>query len=348
MSAQATESKSAAIRARLNHPIIDSDGHTAEFEPALFDYLREVGGSRAVERLKSLPNSPISFRWYRMTPRERRDFRLARPLWAAHPTRNTLDRATSSLPRLLHDRLPEMGIDFSIIYPSFGIVLPNLGDEELRRASCRALNRLHADIFRAYADRLTPAAVILMHTPAEATDELDYAVTVLGFKTVLMPAFVTRTIPAVAKRSPEAARHAHWFDNFALDSEYDYDPVWAKCMKLKVAPTFHSGTMGLGMRNSISNFVYNHIGHFAASAEASCKALFLGGVTRRFPALRFAFLEGGVAVEAPAAPVGERQGRIQKGETHAGDEDRRHRHQLGKYTTPRWSRTTIRSPWTAT
>jgi len=30
-------SKSAAVRARLNHPIIDSDGHTAEFEPALFD-----------------------------------------------------------------------------------------------------------------------------------------------------------------------------------------------------------------------------------------------------------------------------------------------------------------------
>src|SRR5215467_2019523 len=100
----AQRSRSAAIRARLNHPIIDSDGHTAEFEPALFDYLREVGGSRAVERMKALPNSPISFRWYRMTPRERRDTRLARPLWAAHPTRNTLDRATSSLPRLLHER----------------------------------------------------------------------------------------------------------------------------------------------------------------------------------------------------------------------------------------------------
>ncbi len=295
MPTSATISKSAAIRARLNHPIIDSDGHTAEFEPALFDYLREVGGSRMLDRLKSMPNSPIAFRWYRMTPQERRDARLARPLWAAHPTRNTLDRATSSLPRLLHQRLPEMGIDFSIIYPSFGIVLPSLGDEELRRASCRALNRLHADIFRAYADRLTPAAVIPMHTPAEALEELDYAVRVLGLKVVLMPAFVVRTIPAAARKSPDAARYAHWFDTYALDSEYDYDPVWARCVELKVAPTFHSGTMGLGMRNSISNFVYNHIGHFAASAEAICKSLFLGGVTRRFPQIRFAFLEGGAA-----------------------------------------------------
>ena len=49
-----------------------------------------------------------------------------------------------------------------------------------------------------------------------------------------------------------------------------------------------------GLRNSPSNFVYNHIGHFAAAGHAVAKAIFLGGVTRRFPELRFAFLEGGV------------------------------------------------------
>ena len=147
----------------------------------------------------------MSFRWYRMTPQERRDHRLARPLWAAHPTRNTLDRATSSLPKLLHQRLPEMGIDFTIIYPSFGMVLPNLGDEELRRASCRALNNLHADIFREYADRMTPVAVIPMHTPEEAGAELDHAVRVLGFKAILMPSFVVRPVPAVARKTPRPA-----------------------------------------------------------------------------------------------------------------------------------------------
>jgi len=41
-------------------------------------------------------------------------------------------------------------------------------------------------------------------------------------------------------------------------------------------------------------FTFNHIGHFAAAQHAVAKALFLGGVTRRFPDLRFAFLEGGV------------------------------------------------------
>ena len=31
--AKAYASKSAAVRARLSHPVIDSDGHTVEFEP---------------------------------------------------------------------------------------------------------------------------------------------------------------------------------------------------------------------------------------------------------------------------------------------------------------------------
>jgi hypothetical protein len=39
----------------------------------------------------------------------------------------------------------------------------------------------------------------------------------------------------------------------------------------------------------------NHLGHLAEGQHALAKSLFLGGVTRRFPELRFAFLEGGVA-----------------------------------------------------
>ena len=84
------------------------------------------------------------------------------------------------------------------------------------------------------------------------------------------------------------------YDVLAIDSQYDYDPVWAKCVELGIAPTFHSSASGQGLRNSPSNFVYNHIGHFAAAGHAVSKAIFLGGVTRRFPELRFAFLEGGV------------------------------------------------------
>src|SRR5262249_50687975 len=42
------------------------------------------------------------------------------------------------------------------------------------------------------------------------------------------------------------------------------------------------------------SFTFNHIGHFAQASHAFTRALVLGGVTHRFPQLRFALLEGGV------------------------------------------------------
>ena len=34
----------AAIRARLTHPVVDSDGHWLEFGPAIGEYLERVAG----------------------------------------------------------------------------------------------------------------------------------------------------------------------------------------------------------------------------------------------------------------------------------------------------------------
>jgi predicted TIM-barrel fold metal-dependent hydrolase len=282
-------SRSAQVRARLNHPVIDSDGHTVEFQPALRDYIRQVGGAKIAQRYRS-----DGANWYQMSPEQRRAERPLRPPWWALPTRNTLDRATASFPKLQYERLDETGIDFAVLYPTAGLGAPHIRDEELRRALCRAFNTFHADIYREYADRLTPAAVIPMHTPQEAIEELEYAVSTLRLKVVMMAGHVRRPIPALAEVVPNPTRNAYWLDLLALDSAYDYDPVWAKCVQLGVAPSFHSAGMGWGSRTSISNYMFNHIGHFAAAGEAICKALFFGGVTRRFPKLKFAFLECGV------------------------------------------------------
>src|SRR5207245_10347611 len=101
-------------------------------------------------------------------------------------------------------------------------------------------------------------------------------------------------IPAHASKNPDVASLSAWLDTLELDSVHAYDPVWAKCVELGVSPSFHTGSRGFGLRVSPTNFTYNLIGHFAVANEAVCKALFLGGVTRRFPQLKFAFLEGGV------------------------------------------------------
>ncbi|MGH7840669.1 MAG: amidohydrolase family protein [Candidatus Binataceae bacterium] len=289
----AAKSRSAEIRERVGHPIIDSDGHVVEFEPALLDYIRDVGGSAILERYKTAFDTAFYFRWNHLTPAERREARAPRPVFWPYPAKNTYDRATAALPRLLYQRLDEMGLDFTILNPSQGLFAPHIEDDELRQVVCRAFNNYHAEIFREYADRITPAACVPMHTPAEAIAELEHMAG-LGLKVAMMAAFVKRPIPALAKQAPHLARHLTWMDNLCLDSEYDYDPVWAKCVELKITPSFHSFGLNWGMRTSISNFMYNQIGHFAAAAEGICKALFLGGVTRRFPTLKFAFKEGGV------------------------------------------------------
>jgi predicted TIM-barrel fold metal-dependent hydrolase len=287
------KTRSAQIRARVDHPIIDSDGHVVEFEPALLDYIQAVGGRTVLERYERAWDTAFCFRWNHLMASERRDYRVPRPVWWPYPAKNTYDRATAALPKLLYRRLDEMGLDFAILNPSQGLFAAHIEDDELRQAVCRAFNTYHADIFRDYSDRMTPAACIPMHTPKEALEELDH-VARLGLKVVMMAAFVRRPIPALARQAPHLASHLIWMDNLCLDSEYDYDPVWAKCVELKLTPTFHSFGLNWGMRTSISNFIYNQIGHFAAAAEGICKALFLGGVTRRFPTIKFAFKEGGV------------------------------------------------------
>ena len=201
---------------------------------------------------------------------------------------------TAMLPKLLYERLDELGIDFGVIYPTGGALFaPFLRDDEVRRAACRAFNMYTADQFAGLEDRLAPAAVVPMFTPEEALEELDF-IKSKGFKVAMLSSLIRRQVPAVARKAPEAGRYAIWHDTLGIDSAHDYDPVWAKCLEVGIPPSFHSASSGIGMRASISNFVYNHIGHFAQAGEAVCKSIFMNGVTRRFPELRFAFLEGGV------------------------------------------------------
>ena len=209
--------------------------------------------------------------------------------------------------------MEEIGLDFAVLYPTNGLRLAGIQNAEARQVACRAFNRYLWDTYGPYGDVVTPAAIIPAHTPEEAVGELEFAVRTLGFKAVVLPAQIRRPLKAVAELAPELARHATFLDKLALDSEYDYDPVWQKCVELKVAPTFHSGSQDWDSRRSPSNYMYNHVGHFAASSEALCKALFVGGVTRRFPDLAFGFLEAGVgwAVSLYADLVGhwEKRGR---------------------------------------
>ena len=280
------------IHATLGHPVIDGDGHWVEYTPVFAEKMRKAAGDKAADGFiaaqRRIPDS------LNLSIEERKRRGIGMEGYWGRQTTNTRDRATAMMPRMLYDRLDELGIDFGIIYPTAGLGIHRIPDGETRRAVIRGFNIVSADYFAKLSDRLTPAAVIPMHTPEEAMAELEYVTGQLGAKVCMFGSSVARRLPAAEGIDPALARFTVGFDQLGIDSEHDYDPVWQKCRELKIAPTFHTGGRSYGERNSPSNFTFNHIGHFAAAGHAVAKALFLGGVTRRFPELRFGFLEGGV------------------------------------------------------
>jgi predicted TIM-barrel fold metal-dependent hydrolase len=286
------QTEARTLRSRLSHPIIDADGHWLEYSPVMREEFRRIGGDVAVDALdvwsQRVPNVLA------MSLPERRRRRVAQEAFWGSPSQNVLDRATAMMPRLMYERMDDLGLDFSVVYPTSGLSYHRSPDARIRRALSRAYNVFTADQFRGLEDRIIPAAIIPMYTPEEAVEEIEFAVKQLGYKVIMVGGLMRRPVPALAEESPDASKHVEWYDVIGIDSEHDYDPVWEKCRELRIAPSFHNGARSILLRKSPSNFCYNHIGHFASAGHAVCKALFFGGVTRRFPDVNFAFLEGGV------------------------------------------------------
>lgn len=271
---------------------MDADGHWLESVPVYLDFLRETAGPSAVDdATRYLVNRGG---WYKATPEERLRGRLTRPnYWAL--TGNTTDRATGIAPELLYRRLDDFGIDFIVLMSSLGGRFTQIPQKDLRRACVRAYNRMAAEMWRPYADRVAPVGVVPNGTPQEAIEEAEYLVNEAGLKAARIGCIATRPFEADAECQPDPARRRRYVDCLGIDSPYDYDPLWARLTELKLAVLDHSQGFGWGSRMSPTNMVYNHTGHFAAAHYASACGLFLGGVTRRFPNLNFAFLEGGAA-----------------------------------------------------
>ncbi len=271
------------VRARLDHPVIDADAHVLECEFAINDFLAQVAGSAMVDKaLARMRASPYKF-----------DTRTI--WWGAPSGKYSGDRAMAMLPRLFKARMQDAGIDFAHCYTTNGIPGLYIQDDELRQATCRALNTMYADMFRDVRDCVSPVAVIPTFTPQEALAELEHAVTVLGHKAIMIGTEIRRPHPEIVRQAPHLAAYSETTQSIAMDSPFDYDPFWQRCVELGVAPVCHTAARGSGYRSSPSNYVFNHLGSFATGAEFFCRSLFFGGVTQRFPGLNFGFLEGGVA-----------------------------------------------------
>jgi predicted TIM-barrel fold metal-dependent hydrolase len=292
------ETRSAEIRRSLDHPVLDSDGHFVEVWPLahaeIIDYIEEEAGRELRDRFLEGQAQPFDTSSALRTVAGDPDRWQSMPSWWGWPTENTLDRATSYLPKLLHDRLDEFGIDLTILYPSMSLAFLDISDAELAPVVCRAVNRMHARLFEPYRDRIAVGALIPMNTPQGAIETLDHAVG-LGLKAGAISGYVRRPIAKIEREHGLLDPPVERYDLYGMDSVYDYDPFWSRCCELHFAPISHSGVQFHHIARSPSNYVYNHVGGLGRGHEALCKALFLGGVTNRFPELRMGFLEGGVA-----------------------------------------------------
>jgi predicted TIM-barrel fold metal-dependent hydrolase len=293
---QAT-TRSALVRQQLGHPVVDGDGHVLEPVPLFADFVRDHGRADLVESAPMFRRATVRRAVGDASPDERRRKGLLPMFWAS-AIGDTDYFATVTAPGRYYERLGEAGIDFAVLYPSMGLAFGALADDDHRVSLCHLYNEFMTELYSPYRDRFTMAAVIPMGHPDEAIAELVHA-HALGAKVALIPSFVRRQLGGgddSGERGILGTGVGGWIDTYGIDSAYDYDPVWAKAIELGFPLSSHSAGMGFSDRASPSNFMYNHPGHFAASGEALAKSLFLGGVTRRFPQLRVALLEGTVAV----------------------------------------------------
>ncbi|MBL7488234.1 amidohydrolase family protein [Frankia sp. AgB1.9] len=287
------EGSARKVRESLGHVVIDADAHHVEISVAFAEFVRDNGGGHLLDdpAVRAVGLADGAGEHVPALAERRRLHLSARPVWWT-PS-DTLDYATVAMPSLYHERLGEAGIDFAVVYPSRGMVLLGMEREETRVGLARLYNEYVAQAYAAYRDRLAPVALIPAHTPDEGIAALEHAVS-LGLRAALMPSFVWRPIPAFADAPAEYRSRLQRIDNFGLDSDYDYDPFWAKAVELDIPLSCHSSGFRFTGHFSPSNYSYA-AGHFGAVGEGTAKSLFLGGVTSRFPDLRIALLEGGVA-----------------------------------------------------
>jgi predicted TIM-barrel fold metal-dependent hydrolase len=282
------------VRDRVGHAIIDADAHHVEISVAFADFVRDNGGGALLDN-PAVKAAGLSDEAGERVPSLAERQRLnvsARPVWWTPG--DTLDYASVAMPGLYHERLQEAGLDFAVVYPSRGLTLLSMQDEDARVGLCRLYNEYVAQLYAPYRDRLSPVAVIPTQTPHEGIEALEHAAS-LGLRAMLIPSFNWRPIPAFADAPEPYRSRLQRVDAYGLDSDYDYDPFWAKAVELDAPLSCHTSGFRFTGHFSPSNYSFA-AGHFAAVGEATCKSLFLGGVLTRFPALRIGLLEGGVAV----------------------------------------------------
>ena len=287
-----TSTHAARVRDAVDHPIIDADGHFVEIGPLLHDEilasLEDIGWRRAP---RSLPRGCRVAARHVLEPGEPLRPRGARPMAGdavvvgmadrqrARPRHVASSRAALRAARRdghrLHDPVPVDGTRVLRGDRRGTVVGVVPRGEPLPRAAVRAVRGpVHgggdgADEHARAGDRRSRVRGSRARREVGADRRVRQAPGRAAMRTAstCSGSTASTTTTRSGRRAWSSASH-RW--------------CTARCSRDRVT-------------RSISNYVYNHVNGLAAAHESLCKSLFLAGVTRRFPSLRFGFLEGGVA-----------------------------------------------------
>jgi predicted TIM-barrel fold metal-dependent hydrolase len=187
-----------------------------------------------------------------------------------------------------HARLKEMdadGLRAEVIIPTYALRVNMMRDAELQRACLRAANVWTAEYCRAVPDRLIGAAVLSIHDPAAAVEDLHRCLE-LGLKSAVIPA-----IPP-----PELTYASMHYERFWAAAAEAGTPVilhalpapeTAAVSQRRKATVVESRVVNLIEEYHLANILYDH------PIQISLSQLILSGVLERHPKLRVVISEWG-------------------------------------------------------
>lgn len=168
----------------------------------------------------------------------------------------------------------DIGIDISVLYPTWGVRGARINSVDWAIDVCHAYNDWLYKTYISRSPNFKGMALLPMQDPDAAAEELRRAVTELGMC--------------------GAALHPTGFSQSHLGNKR-YFPIYAEADRLGCALAVHGGDHdGFGMDDLTPYAPVNALGHPIAQMIAF-GALLFNGVFDKFPRVRFAFLEAGVA-----------------------------------------------------
>lgn len=235
--------------------IIDGDGHITEENAGIIAHM--VSPYREIALRKGVVFPPLDH------------LHSAR----AVETPPQRDQRPSVGPKGWLDFLDDVGIEWTVLYPTTGLAYGKIVSLDYAVAASRAYNDWLYDTYVKFNPRFKGMAIVPMQDPEEAAKELRRAVTELGMLGAMMP--------SNGLAQPLGSK-VYW-------------PVYEEADRLGCCLAVHGGVHDRFGMDHMNMYVPVHaLGH-PWGLTINCANIVYNGIFDRFPRVRIAFLEGGVA-----------------------------------------------------